>query len=119
MSAVAESLRKIATKTEKVSKKSKKSIGGDEEAGDEEKKEKKDKKDKKRSKEVADAADEVVEEDEGKKKKKKKVRLTFDITWIISQIGIVWRFLTLTFLLLISFVSFLSTFRSPWVARKL
>ena len=61
MSAVAESLRKIATKTEKVSKKSKKSIGGDEEAGDEEKKEKKDKKDKKRSKEVADAADEVVE----------------------------------------------------------
>lgn len=80
MSAVAESLRKIATKTEKVSKKSKKSIGGDEEAGDEEKKEKKDKKDKKRSKEVADAADEVVEEDEGKKKKKKKVRLTFNIT---------------------------------------
>lgn len=85
MSAVAESLRKIATKTEKVSKKSKKSIGGDEKAGDDEKKEKKDKK---RSKEVADAAEEVVEEDEGKKKKKKKVRLNFQFEDALLSDGV-------------------------------
>ena len=73
MSAVAESLRKISTKSDKASKKARKSTGGDEEVVIEEKKEKKEKKDKKRGIDAVEAEEEPVAEDEGKKKKKKKV----------------------------------------------
>lgn len=75
MSAVAESLRKISTKTEKSAKKAKKSIVGEDEEEGGEKKEKK-KKDKKRDRESSASAIETEEtpiEGEGKKKKKKKV----------------------------------------------
>lgn len=116
MSAVAESLRKIATKTEKVSKKSKKSIGGDEKGGDDEKKEKKDKK---RSKEVADTAEEVVEEDEGKKKKKKKVRLNFQFDEVLLSDSICVK-LTLLLTLIFLYTSFYSlSLRNLWAVRKL
>ena len=75
MSAVAESLRKISSKSDtKASKKARKSTGGEEEVLVEEKKEKKEKKDKKRGIDAVEADEEPVAEDEGKKKKKKKVR---------------------------------------------
>ena len=73
MSAVAESLRKIATKSDKPSKKARKSSGGEEEVVVDEKSEKKEKKEKKRDRESVGAVEEVVEDGEGKKKKKKKV----------------------------------------------
>ena len=78
MSAVADSLRKIAAKSEKPAKKSKKSLSTEDVVEEEEvegKKEKKDKKEKKRDREsIAPVEEEVVADSEGKKKKKKKVR---------------------------------------------
>ena len=80
MSAVADSLRKIAAKSEKPAKKSKKSLSTEDVVEEEEvegKKEKKDKKEKKRDREsiapVEEEKEVVVEDSEGKKKKKKKV----------------------------------------------
>ena len=78
MSAVADSLRKIAAKSEKPAKKSKKSLSTEDVVEEEEvegKKEKKDKKEKKRDREsiapVEEEKEVVVEDSEGKKKKKK------------------------------------------------
>ena len=84
MSAVAESLRKISSASEKP-KKARKSSGGDEVVV-EEKKEKKDKKDKKRDRESVGAVEEVaVEDGEGKKKKKKKVRVQHLLCPLVIQ----------------------------------
>ena len=78
MSAVAESLRKISSKSDtKASKKARKSTGGEDEVVVEEKKEKKEKKDKKRGIDAVEADQEPVAEDEGKKKKKKKVNHSY------------------------------------------
>ena len=79
MSAVADSLRKIAATSEKPAKKSKKSVSTDEVVAEvvveeEGKKSKKDKKDKKRDRDsLAPVEDEVVADAEPKKSKKKKV----------------------------------------------
>ena len=79
MSAVADSLRKIAATSEKPAKKSKKSASTEEVDAEvvveeEGKKAKKDKKDKKRDRDsVAPIEDEVVADAEPKKSKKKKV----------------------------------------------
>lgn len=85
MSAVAESLRKIASKSEKGStKKAKKSLGGEEEVEGE----KKDKK-KKRDRDVEAAEEEVVVDDGEKKKKKKKVFIRFKHPFIYLIISFI------------------------------
>ena len=77
MSAVADSLRKIAATSDKPAKKGRKSVGAEEVVVEEEvegKKVKKDKKDKKRDRDsVAPVEEETVADAEPKKSKKKKV----------------------------------------------